>query len=75
MRFWNQILLKVDHLLVQDTEASFCESEALSSELRLSEGEVLLPKVKTELFFNFLSEILTGTLVLRRALLQRVRSP
>merc|ERR1719338_41505 len=28
----------------QDTEASFCESELLSSELRLSEGEVLLPK-------------------------------
>ena len=35
------------NVLVQDTEASFCESEALSSELRLSEGEVLLPKVKT----------------------------
>merc|ERR1719270_580001 len=28
----------------QDTEASFCESDALSSEVRLSEGEVLLPK-------------------------------
>lgn len=28
----------------RDTEASFCESEGLSSELRLSEGEVLLPK-------------------------------
>ena len=32
-------------LPLQDTEASFCESEALSSEMRLSEGEVLLPKV------------------------------
>merc|ERR1719192_1180865 len=28
----------------QDTEASCCESDALSSEVRLSEGEVLLPK-------------------------------
>ena len=34
---------------------SFCESEALSSELRLSEGEVLLPKVKTDFLFNFLT--------------------
>ena len=33
-------------LLFQDTEASCCESDALSSEVRLSEGEVLLPKVK-----------------------------
>ena len=47
------LLGKVGHyLLNQDTEVSFCESEALSSELRLSEGEVLLPKVKTELRRN-----------------------
>ena len=39
--------------LIQDTEVSFCESEALSSELRLSEGEVLLPKVKTVVPISF----------------------
>ena len=44
---WVIVLELYLNVLVQDTEASFCESEALSSELRLSEGEVLLPKVKT----------------------------
>ena len=45
---FNNLLLELGFygdLPLQDTEASFCESEALSSEMRLSEGEVLLPKV------------------------------